>query len=47
MREGDKDEGYKRLQDSSEQCQNALQCMLLSLSLPRRQYSSSVTVPDM
>ena len=46
-REGDRDEGCIRLQDSSEQCPNPLQCMLLSLPLPRGQYSCSGTVPDM
>ena len=44
---GDGDEGSIRLQDSSEQCQNALQSMFVSLPLPRRQYSCSGTVPDM
>ena len=42
-----KEEGCIRLQDSSEQCQNALQCMFVKLPLPRRQYSCSGTVPDM
>ena len=46
-REGDGDEGCIRLQDSSKQCQNALQCMFVSLPLPRRQYLCSGTVPDM
>ena len=45
--EGDRDEGCIRLQDSSEQCQNVLQSMFVNLPLPRRQYSSSGTVPDM
>ena len=38
-REGDRDEGCKRIQEGSEHCQNALQCMFVSLPLPRRQYS--------
>ena len=45
--EGDRDEGSIRLQDSSEQCQNALQSMFVSLPPPRGQYSCSGTVPDM
>jgi len=42
--EGDRDKGCIRLQDSSEQCQNALQCMFVSLPLARGQYSCSGTV---